>query len=418
MRQRLTGLAGRFGRSTRSTSAFDEFRSLVDQRRLEEAVRIGEVILRRSPGDQRVRRTLANCHARLGRHERADEILRGGLSERFLEGLAEPLAVVGRAIDPNAIAGAPEWMLLPKGVSNVCVVDHGLRDKGGFEYVTKVLRGTRRHKEVAFYESVRDWAPGIARIAPRMLMCQELPSLGVTLLSIEKVRGRLANHGDLSLAADTSEVLSTHDLPPVLTPSPLARFVRDAMRRQEAWHRSRRIPLRETFSYVHQRSVNTRILERLEVACRAQRWPSVALRVLQRLRRAVIGGGLHRQVVPKRDYGFVHGDFQTANLILDEDDGRLRVLDWESYRFGPPAIDIAKFAGVGVPFSRIDSESRRRPCSDARAAMRISLLTYALLVSWLVTLGPKASDEVNRTHFSPALDRLESLSASGWLRSS
>jgi aminoglycoside phosphotransferase (APT) family kinase protein len=398
----------------RHRQRYAEFRSLVRSGRLDEAIIVGHVLVEALPSNSEIRRSLANCHARLGDDDTAAALLLAGLEPGLVRGLEAPLAAADRSIDPRG-GQAPPWRLMPKGISNVCVVEHGPRDAQGGAYITKVIRGSRRHKEVRFFETIADWSPELARMAPRLLLCQSVPRLGLTMLTIEKIEGRLPTVDDRRKVAAAHDVLTRARVPPSLTSHPRSWFAHDTIRREIRWRLHKRIDLRHTLCSVHLPPVNAQTFRRLAYRASRERWPAAVADVLNRLRRVVIDDGALRAVDPARDYAFIHGDFQVANLLVDARDERLRVLDWESYRFGPPAVDVARYCGVRHMFSEVDdafmASSRASPTehADTNGSLQDILLTYALLVSWFDELPHGSLADHADSRLLPAIEKLEQL---------
>ena len=183
----------------------------------------------------------------------------------------------------------------------------------------------------------------------------------------------------------------------------------DVVRREAWWYARNRIVLPATFARIHEPGVHARLMKRLRLQVSRRRFPRWTGVIIDRI--AAVGEqGLLERMEPLRDHGFLHGDFQTANILIDERDHRVRLLDWESYRSGPSFIDLVQYFGTRFTFAEIENACAP---DDAQGKPGVhdqyAILLYGLLISWLLTMQPGWLTEARESHFLPTMDRLEQL---------
>jgi len=106
-----------------------------------------------------------------------------------------------------------------------------------------------------------------------------------------------------------------------------------------------------------------------------------------------VAAWLHAHLPPPVPLSLIHGDFQSANLMIDEH-GRIVVLDWELAQIGDPREDLGYFKAVaqaaGPDLTGLDAEAfcaRYRALTGfSEAELNPAVLAYFLILGVVGTV--------------------------------
>jgi thiamine kinase-like enzyme len=168
-----------------------------------------------------------------------------------------------------------------------------------------------------------------------------------------------------------------------------------------------RYELLMALNFVHKRSVNVEIFTSIKKYLINHNYSANSLNTIDSLREMIVGSKYSEGIIPEKHFTLQHGDFFEDNMLLNQQSGDLKVIDWGGIRVGPRWIDIAGFlANTRQPFSAIQQHFLDHERCDYEPIEKLFFI-YALVVLWTVILTKEEFENGHQNFSFQALNYAE-----------
>lgn len=387
-----------------------KFYELCKQEKFSEAIYFGEASLKKKGNDRILRKRLILAYLSLGRRDLADLKIREGL----LKVSGESPDIIVSHIQKEIIK-ALECLKIESiitdlgGMNNYCQVCHKVADKNSQEkfYITKVITPKGAEREHYFYSQICEIKPKLKSVTPNFIGYFEAEDNRLAFLTLDKISGN-----EVKLEHIQS-VIKAHKLISSFRFNSLKEKFAYSFDESSIMLNFRQKDIRpRVFSVIHHQKTNTLIIKWLHQRISQRNNPLSNKMFIDKLDSIILGKKFYTKIIPSRHFSFLHGDFGPHNLFLNDRNGKVYVIDWAGYFFGPSKFDMVCFLqAFSLNFNDIKQEYidsiLNEDCNDS--VIEVSLFIYILITSWF---KEKNIDRVlgnPNDYLLPAIDYLEYL---------
>ena len=274
---------------------------------------------------------LGRCYVHRKVTDKAEEAYQIAIEKTLgqsMEGLISDLQE--RIREDESITGKIESRYgLSGGKNNLGMILH---DTGEQKYMTKVLE-KKRSREAHFYQKILPKYPFLKEIVPRSVHVAE--KHGILWTTTDFVDGRKPRETELDDALKmiyqtTSRIENREGLIGELKLPKYSLTLRDGKSQG----------LSKFFMRIHEKEVNERLFDLMEKKLKRDGRSSRLRKEIRHLRSLILEKEFYQRMNPEAHYGFIHGDLGLHNLLISNHEGRVYVLDWNSYKTGPKWYDV------------------------------------------------------------------------------
>lgn len=293
-----------------------------------------------------------------------------GKSLKELEAEVEKRIIKSLALDSEI--AVESTYLISGGKNNLGFFHHRIKGEPK-EYLTKILE-KRKKREAYFYQEVLKKLPELKDYCPSLVFSD--PIGGIRVLTLEKVTFQEITKKEedqqiRQFFLQTGRVEYSEELQDFL------KVPNSVMRLGEG----RSQGLVKYFESIHQKETNEQLFQQIREKISRKRYP-ISVKVLFWVwEKMVIRSGIYKNIIPEKDFAFIHGDLGPHNLLYESNSNRVKVIDWNSYRMGPKTYDIANFT--------IKSSRALPDMEENLSSMDEFLLYYAMSIIAFMGSGKK-----------------------------
>ena len=296
--------------------------------------------------------------------------------------------------------------------SNYIYVD-GKNNLGGFihtyqgkRFFTKISpysnKKTGAGREESFYKQVCTEFTHLKGFTPKYIDSQIID--GILYLTIEMIDSIQNDKQPLKAVVQLSQQISSIRYEQVIHNYPRPNYVYQ-------FKRGRAISVVHFFTHIHEKKYNTKLFDSLKLIIKQQKYPKAATQVITRLEESIMRNQLYNYIHPTKHYGLLHGDLGYQNVIVNQNDGLPRILDWSTYTIGPHFIDIARYlTSLLVPYSTIKTlYLDDNPNGQRLSTIERIFFLYAVILFYFQKIGRLGIETNISSDLLPALEDLEVL---------
>lgn len=389
-----------------------KFYELYKQGKFSKAISFGEAALqkKRNDYDLHLRKSVVFTYRNLGRHDLADSKLREGLST-----LSQKSSdIIIDQIQKELIKTLGDLKVESKiidlgGLENFCQVHQETIDLNSQKkyYITKISKPKKLKIEHHFYNQICERNPKLKSITPGFIGYFETENSKLAFLTLDKISGIEVKLEHIQSVIEAHKILSSF---------------RFDLANGEFNHSLNKISIMLNFKYkyipskvfsiIHRQDTNTLMIKWIRKRLSIREGAMTNKTLVDELELIVLKRRFYEKIVPSKHFSFVHGDFAPQNLLMDEQSGKIYILDWTGYFFGPAKFDMVCFL-QSFPLNFKDIKQKyidkiiNEDCKDS--IIEVSLFVYLLIISWLRESNIDRVLKKNSSYLTPAINYLEYL---------
>lgn len=296
---------------------------------------------------------------------------------------------------------------LSQDLSTEYVFNGGASNLGGFvhkigkkKFYTKISRVTDRSiHERDFYSNVLGLQPLIKDLVPEYVSSLEID--GVLYLTIEMIDIAPVSKGSVKQVIEVSNSMAD---------VPYSELLANIGQKLPAPLVGRPTSSNGLFLHIDKKYANEIILNSLSEIAKRLNYTISINKNIDKLKKMVMGNRIYNYAVPHIQYGLIHGDFNIDNVVLDKKRNKVRVIDWETYIYGPRFLGIARFfASSRFSYSSIRDEYVYSMIESGKSSkVEQAFFLYAYIVFLILDDKGRSMAEIDKLT-TEAMSDMESL---------
>src|SRR5690625_2621692 len=257
------------------------------------------------------------------------------------------------------------------GKNNLGVIVHR---QGTSKYITKISRASSiNQREHKFYSRILPDSQELAALAPRYVSFFQQDD--INYLTLEFI-----NEADRK--PQLSEALSLTGWIQQGAPDNVSDELISEL--DTSYITPRALRSGRSFASIHLPGHNALIFELLHDFAQENLESRCLLPIVHQLEKLVMNKRLYLALKPEIHYGMMHSDFTVDNIMGNKADGSFKIIDWQSYKYGPKFFDILRFVThLELPYADV----RREVLAKEKRFSEIELFffLYGYIITNLLT---------------------------------
>lgn len=283
------------------------------------------------------------------------------------------------------------------GKNNLGLITHKDRDEKKETYMTKIIPQESSHeslieKEIAFNEKIRKRSQSLQSITPALISDDDFKEQHLKLLTFEK-KGK-----GLVAKVAFNKILE------------LNRIVTDSISYENGIDLLKGNVTREEWK-MHKRNTHISFIRAMRETSEEIDNIGDLTAYIDRIEQVIVESEAYKEIIPKRDYFFCHGDLNKGNIIFDEREEHYYIIDWTHYGFAlrghDPANYILKF---DCDFSEVLTNYLPKiSIFNSTNSLEERFFVYKLLIGWIKQLTKENTKRNIEKKIGPAVAYLEAM---------
>ncbi|WP_026672286.1 phosphotransferase [Alkalihalobacterium bogoriense] len=342
---------------------------------------------------------LSTCYRRLKRPRKATESMKKYLEIILNENINDIIAIIKKAINVDTSLVKSTYKCVEFGGNNLGFIEH-IDISNDQKYFTKIVQSKKLSNERLFYDNIREKFSELKIFSPELIHFQEIEGPQVCFLTLEKIQGDYPNFYEhfedvynVNKAINGIQYNQIKDI-----------FPSDV----EIDFSSKPLTLSKIFTMLHKRETNVKVFEWLYYQARERNYSLESVSLIQRLEKLIIGNGFYKELEPKVNYTFIHGDFQSTNIIYDSNEKNYKVIDWAYCGYGVKGVDLVKyFRREGLNFKEIKQYFLlKSEITNYLKPIEQVFMVYSLIITWFNFMNKKLNEN-HSDYLLPAINYIE-----------
>jgi serine/threonine protein kinase len=359
------------------------------------AIRLGEKIVKEFPDSELSYQLLARAYWNIKDDGSATLTLRKGIKKKFNLNLDNVISEIEKSVSlpsKNLISHHYSYI---GGIQNFGMIEHNYRDK---ILLTKIVRKDLAYGDYIIRDLQKD-KKILKSITPEILSILTVGDL--SFITMEKIYGKRPDYTDKSIfekVLDINHVITSvkhSELSSLLTPNTETMELTSDFGLFKALYsiNPKNIEVFLNFSnYLKDKNLSLELTK-----------------VINHVNEILIVKEYYKFLNPEIHFSLQHGDLSISNLMLNDNTGELKVIDWGFSKLGPKWVDIAIFlAKTKSPFSEILQKFLGHNKCDYDLIEKI-FFTYTLIITWIAIFEKGEHEYCFKDFCSPALNYIETL---------
>ncbi len=283
------------------------------------------------------------------------------------------------------------------GRSNYGSITHKFKKE---KYFTKISNfSTLAKREELFYSQICGDFPYLKKYTPNFVDSLVLDNL--SYLTIGYIESKPSNIENLKAVLQISQKISSISYQEIVDKYPNPNYSFQLKNKPN--------PMVIFFTQIHKKEINERLFDSLYKVMKENNYPKSLNKVINKLESLIMENYLYNFIDPQEHYSLLHGDFNSSNIRVSEEDQSIKVIDWETFKIGPHFLDIARYmSGVLLPYNDVKSIYLQ----DEKINNNLSLIEkifflYSIILLYILTIGANNIEKNIDKYITPALSDLE-----------
>ncbi len=367
-----------------------------DKNTLLKAIKIGEKIVKMFPDDLYNYQKLARAYWKNKDVDNATNTLRRGIKVNYNIELDEMICEIEKSISNKSLLIANKF-IFKGGHQNYGLIEHTFEEK---TLLTKILT-LKQSKGEFIVQDLQQKYITFNNITPSIIKILTIKDL--CFITMEKIEGEEPKLINTNLIEKVYEINSSitsvkyGDLSRLFNEQIVSQYINPI----------NRIEIFKTFYQVNQN--NKEIFSIISEFLIKNNYPLKSLKIIDYLNDNIVVHNFHEHIIPEHHFTLQHGDFLKDNMLMNNQSGDLKVIDWGGIRVGPRWVDLAVFLGVTKqPFYEILQNFLEHKRCDYDPVEKLFFI-YTLIVTWIVIFNKEEIEDFHQIFCRPALLYFEAL---------
>jgi thiamine kinase-like enzyme len=368
-----------------------------NKNKLFKAIRMGEKIVKADPKNLYNYQQLARAYWKNKDLESAQNTLRKGIKHNYNIVMEEIIREIERIISKKSSL-KPSTFIFNGGHQNYGLIEHTFED---INLVTKILPHKEARGEI-FLREVQQKYKTLKKITPEIKNILTIKDLCfITMVRVEGDEPKLIDTNIMEKVFEINHSIISvdySDLSKLLNEKPLKTNHVPANKHE----------LFKSFYLINQK--DKKVITGFTQFLTNMHYPKKCVKIVEDLNKLIISNNCIESIIPERHFRLQHGDFFKDNMLLNNQSGELKVIDWGGIRVGPRWVDLALFLAISkLHFNNIRQNFLEQDKCIFEPVEKLFFI-YTLIVSW-VAIHKDEIELCYQNFCTPALEYFEILLA-------
>lgn len=314
------------------------------------------------------------------------------------------IKTIQQAIDPKIELITSEYNFIG-GEANLGFIEHIYDSKQGeTRYITKIIDNETARKEKIFYSNIQSNYALLKKHTPIVIHIFEIK--GFSFITIKKIIGR---HPEAVRTCDIVDLIKKIEVLGVSAD----KYINNINYNDIKLKCEIGFPFNGfygVFATIHTEASNKQIFRWLKKRMHFLRCSPEVYKLISRLETVILKQKLYQEIIPAKNYGFLHNDLHSENIIIDNYDQSCYIIDWDRYGMGPRGYDLIMiFRDYNVPFKRIKEIYLDDIDNNRNTIINKIFFIYPLIVSYFPWPNNSDMDDLIDDYLKPAVEFIEYL---------